>query len=257
MTNPGFPKEKAPQLLVSVRSAQEAQAAFEGGAHIIDIKEPQNGSLGKADDPTIQEIVQTVRSLDEDCPLSVALGELHDWQATQAMPQLPAGVSYVKLGFSGCRLIGNWRDRWREFRRRLLEEAPTLPDWVAVVYADWQSADSPSPRDILKTATELPCAAVLLDTFHKNGRSLVDVLSSTDLISFAEDVHRIGLPLAVAGSLRVDDLPKLNPVTPQIIAIRSAACLNGERGGPVCMSAVQNFREHLVHATSPQLPRST
>ena len=35
-------------LLVSVRSRQEAAAALAGGADIIDIKEPSQGSLGRA-----------------------------------------------------------------------------------------------------------------------------------------------------------------------------------------------------------------
>ena len=33
-------------LLVSVRSAEEAAAALEGGADVIDAKDPDNGALG-------------------------------------------------------------------------------------------------------------------------------------------------------------------------------------------------------------------
>ena len=36
------------QLLVSVRSPAEALAALEGGAALIDVKEPARGSLGRA-----------------------------------------------------------------------------------------------------------------------------------------------------------------------------------------------------------------
>ena len=36
------------KLLVSVRSADEAEVALEGGADIIDVKEPLHGSLGWA-----------------------------------------------------------------------------------------------------------------------------------------------------------------------------------------------------------------
>ena len=44
---------EAPGLLVSVRSAAEALAALAGGADVIDVKEPNQGSLGAADDDTI------------------------------------------------------------------------------------------------------------------------------------------------------------------------------------------------------------
>ena len=37
-----------PSLLVSVRCADEVAAAIEGGAEIIDVKEPSHGSLGMA-----------------------------------------------------------------------------------------------------------------------------------------------------------------------------------------------------------------
>ena len=35
-------------LLVSVRDADEAEAALRGGAALIDVKEPRHGSLGRA-----------------------------------------------------------------------------------------------------------------------------------------------------------------------------------------------------------------
>ncbi|MFM9068482.1 MAG: (5-formylfuran-3-yl)methyl phosphate synthase, partial [Planctomycetota bacterium] len=59
------------RLLVSVRNAQEAQAAHRGGAQLIDLKEPRQGSLGAvppADWPSIQA------ALPSSVPLSVALG---------------------------------------------------------------------------------------------------------------------------------------------------------------------------------------
>ena len=37
------------RLLVSVRSAAEAEIALHGGADLIDVKEPTRGSLGRAD----------------------------------------------------------------------------------------------------------------------------------------------------------------------------------------------------------------
>ena len=44
---------ETPGLLVSVRSAAEALSALAGGADVIDVKEPNRGSLGAADDETI------------------------------------------------------------------------------------------------------------------------------------------------------------------------------------------------------------
>ena len=41
------------RLLVSVRNAEEAESALQGGADILDAKEPANGALGKVDATTL------------------------------------------------------------------------------------------------------------------------------------------------------------------------------------------------------------
>ena len=51
----------ASELLVSVRSALEAEAALQGGADIIDVKEPMNGPLGRSDISTISAVTGFVQ----------------------------------------------------------------------------------------------------------------------------------------------------------------------------------------------------
>src|SRR2546430_1416012 len=51
---------RIPGLLVSVRSVDEALAALEGGADLIDAKEPSRGSLGQADLDVLEAIVSKV-----------------------------------------------------------------------------------------------------------------------------------------------------------------------------------------------------
>ena len=63
------------RLLVSVRSAAEAEAALTGGASVIDVKEPTRGALGRADDGAIADVVAAVAGR---APVSAALGELRD-----------------------------------------------------------------------------------------------------------------------------------------------------------------------------------
>ena len=59
------------RLLISVRNAFEAENALAGGADLIDIKEPANGSLGPADVSKGHEIASVVRGRR---PLSAAWG---------------------------------------------------------------------------------------------------------------------------------------------------------------------------------------
>src|SRR5690348_4861338 len=63
------------RLLVSVRDADEARSAIEGGAAIIDAKEPSRGALGAVELPVLRAIRDTVGDA---CPLSAALGDADD-----------------------------------------------------------------------------------------------------------------------------------------------------------------------------------
>src|SRR3712207_4897772 len=61
------------QLLVSVRSAEEAEAALAGGADLIDVKEPRGGSLGRAEDWVLAGVLRRVSGRR---PVSAAMGGL-------------------------------------------------------------------------------------------------------------------------------------------------------------------------------------
>src|SRR5262245_59925297 len=92
---PALPPNIPPRLLVSVRSAAEAEAALAGGASLIDVKEPGRGSLGRPDNEIVAAVLRCVAGRR---PVSAALGELMD---RPALFQLP-GLSYAKWGLAGC-----------------------------------------------------------------------------------------------------------------------------------------------------------
>src|SRR4051812_12944434 len=89
------------KLLVSVRSAAEAEAALTGGAGLIDVKEPSRGPLGRADDATIAAVVRIVAGR---VPVSAALGELADGQPAYPGP----GLAFVKRGLAACGARPDW-----------------------------------------------------------------------------------------------------------------------------------------------------
>src|SRR5699024_7424313 len=136
------------RLLVSVRSAEEAGSALAGGADVIDVKEPSRGALGAAEPSVWREIVRLV---DGRAPVSVALGELRDFQAESADSDFASclrGVRWAKLGLAGCARLPDWGKRWRAAIGSLPEQVQS----VAVIYADWRSADAPAPEAVLATA---------------------------------------------------------------------------------------------------------
>ncbi|HEX3152158.1 MAG TPA: (5-formylfuran-3-yl)methyl phosphate synthase [Gemmataceae bacterium] len=214
-------------LLVSVRSAAEACAAIEGGADLIDIKEPQRGALGAADLSVIEEVIAEVG---ERAPVSVALGEWRDWSRTR----LPSGIQYMKLGLAGL-TTHEAHAAAQEIRNR------PGPIPVMVAYADHRRAASPDPAQLIKIAIDLRFSTFLIDTFVKDGTSLVDWLDWRTLVNFRQQLSNANLSLALAGSLSASLIRELRPVEPAWFAVRGAACAGG-RMGTVLAECVRELR---------------
>jgi uncharacterized protein (UPF0264 family) len=231
-------------LLVSVRSAAEAAVARASGAEIIDVKEPDAGPLGRASSSVWQEVCSAIS---DKTPVSVALGELNEWRGSPA-PLIPndawSGIAYRKLGLAG---VGpDWRASWRRLREAL--GGPPRPDWIAVAYADWQRAGAPHPEAVLDAACESEqIAGVLLDTWDKTNRLRV----TARLAGWAAQVRHSGKLLAVAGGLEPDRLAELDGLVPDIVAVRGAACVDGNRRATIDPQRVRNLARLVA-----QLPDS-
>lgn len=244
---------KWPQLLVSVRQACEVEAALAGGAQIIDVKEPLRGALGMADSQTLLDVVAAVenhgKTSDATINLSVALGELADWKSKVALPDLHKRFGFFKLGLANVGNDQGWLSLWHSVRERWEEQLQRSMCWIAVVYADWQKADSPNPNEIVAAASADPtCVGVLVDTYVKDGSTLLDNLGRDELVKISEVIRGESMLFALAG--RVDNtlLGDLVELQPDVIGIRTAACAGGQRSGNVDREAVRSFQLKLQSA---------
>src|SRR3954449_3236656 len=135
-------------LLVSVRDAAEVAAAIDGGAGLIDVKEPDNGALGRAGEAVRESVLDAVNGR---VPVSVALGELVE----SGGPIDTSRIAFVKYGLADClrspasrsrpdasRPDNDWHALLAQARQRVEVGACRL---VAVAYADWQRAEAPHP----------------------------------------------------------------------------------------------------------------
>lgn len=235
-----------PRLLVSVRSADEALAALAGGCDLIDLKDPTRGSLGAAEPAVIEAACAAVRSAGS-APVSAALGELWEWPLERATPPLDPAVTLVKLGLSHCADEPAWPRRWRAVRDRFDGAAGRPLGWMAVLYAD-AAAAGPCPELLLDLAATSGCRGVLVDTFLKDGRRLLDHVAPEELARWRRAAAGAGLTFAVAGSLRVADLSRIVEVAPDIVAVRGAACRSEERTSEICSAAVREFGKALKAA---------
>lgn len=212
-------------LLVSVRDADEAQAALTGGAGLIDVKEPARGPLGRADFETWSAVRAVVPM---SIPLSFALGELPEFEARLAEAKALSispwpSVAYLKLGLSEAGR--DWQDRWRKARAEIRGLAPAAA-WVAVIYTDWQAAQAPEPRAVIAEALHIPeCKGYLLDSWDKSRPAVHD----PDLGRLITTLKFRGHFVAAAGGLVLGALDRASILEPDIIAVRGAACHRGRR----------------------------
>jgi (5-formylfuran-3-yl)methyl phosphate synthase len=229
-----------PSLIVSVRSATEAEAALAGGAALIDVKEPARGSLGRPDEETVAAVIRCVGG---QRPVSAALGELKD---TPAPFQLP-GLSYAKWGLAGCARNSEWR-RDLEDARRSLEGSGCRG--VVAAYADWRRAEAPPPLDVCWQVCREGWPVLLLDTWKKDGSTLLDWMGTAEIGELCCLCRRSGVRIALAGSLGRRELSALQNVRPDWFAVRSAVCSGGRRHGTLDPVAVRRLVSELCSPTS-------
>ncbi len=236
------------QLLVSVRCRAEVAAAVEGGADIVDAKEPARGSLGAVSGEVLAEIAG---SLPAGLPLSVALGDLREEdELGRALRPFPCaeggGPRYLKLGFAGVERARTVRNTIESAVARAagLEGRPLV---IAVAYADHRPAGSLPAVTMAALAAASGAAGVLLDTWTKDGRDLFAWISPPELRAWAGETKLAGLVAAVAGSLGLGSMRSVVGAEPDIVGVRGAAC-EGGRLGVVSAARVRAVRAELDEA---------
>lgn len=241
------------QLLVSVRTSDEACRAVDGGADVIDAKEPLAGALGAVSLPTFIEIVAMVASRRS---VSAALGDLPDpdLAEAQALAFAKAGAALVKVGFAGIETTSTLAAVIASASRGAAAGGAGL---VAVAYADADGANALAPDIILEAAANAGARGVLLDTARKDGPSLFGLVSENWLTAWLSGAHSRGLLTAVAGRLTLEDVARARVTGPDVVGVRGAAC-DGGRNGRISVARVRQLKAALsgpTHRTRPKADR--
>ena len=247
-----------PSLLVSVRDVSEASVALAAGVDVLDVKEPSRGALAAASVEVWEGVAELVSRFNSAPPLSAALGEPDE--AIRSAHELPRGYGYAKAGPSGCRTVAGLHELWSAVRQSL----PIETALVAVAYADHAGADSLPPEVILREAIAAGLRHLLIDTFAKDGTSTPEHVSMSRLGGLIREARGRGVWVAVAGSLRIDQLATFEAcgVRPDCFGVRGDVCI-GARDRRISPERVRRWRAELevtagtVHrlsspATSPK-----
>jgi (5-formylfuran-3-yl)methyl phosphate synthase len=256
------------RLLVSVADPEEARAAVDGGADIIDAKDPSHGALS----PVTLDVLRTiVAAVDGARPMSAALGEIggagqslpwrrapgssgsvgHDHHVDPSLPAAPeadgaptpaacahAGVDFIKLGFAEGVGVRRATALGSSLMRVLADSGSTPPSanptagGCAVVLAAYADAGRwrLGREAVLDVAAQCGVRGVLLDTLDKRGRGLFTVAAPETVAAWVDAAHDAGLLVGIAGSLAGADLALVHDVGADLAGVRGAACEGGRRG---------------------------
>ncbi len=218
------------QLMISVVNVDEAQAALHGGAQILDVKNPVEGSLGAQNPTVIREIKQLAG---EHCQVSAAIGDMPQLPGTAALAALGAavcGADFIKVGLYGAKTPEDAIALLREVKQATQNFPVHI---IAGLYADFQRAGTLDPRFLPRIATAGGVGGCLIDTAIKDGSTLFDFLKPVEIREMAKEAHAAGLIFAVAGALGEKDLPEISGLGADVVGMRSAACRDNRRNGPL------------------------
>lgn len=213
-------------LLVSPKNLSEAMAAYEGGADIIDIKNPEEGSLGANFPWVISEIREAIPS---DVPVSAAIGDVPYLPGTASLAAygiLKSGADIIKVGIKGPKDKEEAVDLMEKVVRSARENSSKV---VVCGYGDYERSETIHPMLIPEVAQESGADIAMLDTAVKDGKPLTHFLDYEELDDFIQKSRSLGLQAALAGSLGFEEISNLNDLNPDIIGVRGAVCRNNDR----------------------------
>lgn len=232
------------KLLVSVVEAGEVGPAVRGGADIIDVKNPREGSLGAGFPHVIRDVRESTPA---ELPVSAAIGDFPNLPGMAALAAAGAagcGVQYVKVGLLGPREPADALVLLREVCRAVRDRDPSARV-MATGYADARRVGALLPADLPDAAARAGADGCMLDTADKAAGTLLDALPGDELEAFVAACRHHGLLCALAGSLRGDDVPRVLALGPDIVGFRGAACGGDRVDGRVDEGAVRHLRDRL------------
>jgi len=231
------------RLLVSPINAVEADAAMAGGADILDVKNPREGSLGANFPWVIRSVAEVAAGR---VPVSATIGDFDFKPGTASLAALGAafsGADYIKVGLLKIRD----RDEAAEMLRplvRSVKEFDANKRLVAAAYSDASRVGSISPMELPEVAAECGADVVMVDTAIKDGKSTFEFMTESEISDFIALGHDLGMEVAIAGTIKFGDLALLKRVDPEIIGVRGAVC-GGDRAGEIKEELVRRMKADL------------
>lgn len=232
------------RLLVSPMNIDEARAALAGGADIIDVKNPKEGSLGANFPWAIRAVAELAKGR---VPVSATIGDLQFKPGTASLAALGAassGAEYVKAGLLDVKTASQAEEMLVGIVRAV-KDYDAEKKIVASAYSDYARVGSLSPLLLPPIAAKAGADVIMVDTAVKDGKPTFDFMSELDLHDFIDLGHANGLKVAIAGNIGFGHLELLKRLQPDIIGVRGIVC-GGDRRSAVQKELVEKVKAAIA-----------
>jgi uncharacterized protein (UPF0264 family) len=230
------------KLLVSPINVEEAKIARLGGADIIDVKNPKEGSLGA----NFPWMIRAVKKAAGSVPVSATIGDFNYKPGTASLAALGAavaGAEYIKVGLYDIQTK-------EHAMHMLLNIVRSVKDFdknkkvVASGYSDYKRINSISPLELPLAGAIAGVDVVMMDTGIKDGRSTLEFLTEQELMQFVSSAKSYGLKTAIAGTIKFEDIPALKRISPDIVGVRGCVC-GGDRNSTIKRELVERLKAEI------------
>jgi uncharacterized protein (UPF0264 family) len=230
------------KLLVSPINVEEANICKLGGADIIDVKNPKEGSLGA----NFPWMIKAVKKVAGNVPVSATIGDFNFKPGTASLAALGAavaGAEYIKVGLYDIQTHEQALEMLTGIVRSV-KDYDKNKKVVASGYSDYRRINSISPFELPGIGAQAGVDVVMMDTGIKDGRSTFEFLEEQELIDFVGDAREKGLQTAIAGTIKFEDIPSLKRISPDIIGVRGCVC-GGDRNSIIKCELVERLKSEI------------
>ncbi len=217
------------RVLVSPMNVEEALECIKGGADIIDVKNPFEGSLGANFPWVISDIVNVARRFSKQVSATVGDLSLAGTASLASYALANLGVNFVKVGLM-CK---------EEEAERILKAVVRAVDGfevgvVGACYADWKRANTFDPLKLPEIAGCAGVDGILIDTAIKDGKSTFDFMEGETVGELRDRAHENDLFFALAGGIGWKHIEIVRELKPDVLGVRTMVCENGRKGRISC-----------------------
>jgi hypothetical protein len=237
--------EKKVKFLLSVVNIEEAKVALKAKVDILDIKNPQEGSLGG-------HFPLQIKNIRKICPpkieVSAAVGDVPNkaGMVSQAAWGLCwCGVDYIKIGLWGVRSVSKAIYLVQKVSETIHPYKKKKVKLVIAGYADAHLIKAVNPLKIPFIAKEAKADVVMIDTAIKGKGNLLTYLNMKDICHFIQEAKKYKLITALAGKLNKESILALKDTGVDIIGIRSLACIGDRVKGRISYEKICWIKELL------------